>query len=46
MDKLYTDTLEKAKEDYLNRCFEICGKRKLLFCVADERDFYVNQKKR
>lgn len=44
MESLYTDISEKAKEDYLNRCFKKSGKKhKKYWCVADENDFYVNE---
>lgn len=46
MEVLQTDITEKAKEDYLNRCFELSGKKQIMYwCVANENDFYVNEKK-
>jgi len=46
MKALNTDILDKAKEDFLNRCFELSGKKhKRYWCVANENDFYVNENK-
>lgn len=45
MKVLNTDISEKAKEDYLNRCYELSGKKNTRYwCVANENDFYVNEK--
>jgi hypothetical protein len=44
MNKLYTDISRKAKEVFLQRCYEKSGKKHTRYwCVADERDFYVNK---
>lgn len=44
MKKLCADVSRKAEEAFLKRCYEKSGKKHTRYwCVADERDFYVNK---
>lgn len=44
MSKLYADVSKKAEEAFLQRCYQISGKKYTrYYCVADESDFYVNK---